>query len=195
MKVFLAGATGILGIRIVPLLVEAGHSVAGLTRSPEKVSLLADLGAIPVVGDVFDLEATVRLIEQFQPDLMMSQLTDLPDDPDVIGEYTDANARIRREGVSNLLEACRRIDVHRILVQSVAWTLSGNGGRAVEDMERAVIDAGGTILRYGQLYGPGTYHPDAPPNPPRIHVDEAARRTVMALNAEPGVVELVEGSA
>lgn len=194
MKVFLAGATGVLGIRIVPLLVEAGHTVAGLTRSPEKVSLLADLGATPVLDDVFDLDATLLSMGEFQPDLLMSQLTDLPDDPEDIGNFTDANARIRREGVSNLLEACRRIDVRRILVQSVAWALSGDGGQAVEDMEGAVIAAGGTVLRYGQLYGPGTFHPGTPPNPPRIHVDEAARRTVTLLDADPGVIELVENT-
>jgi uncharacterized protein YbjT (DUF2867 family) len=192
LRVFLAGATGVLGSRIVPLLVESGHVVAGLTRSPGKTSALADRGAVPLVGDVFDRVAITDVITDFRPDLVMSQLTDLPDDVERIGDFGAANARIRREGVGNLLAACAVTGVERILVQSVAWGLPGDGGQAAEDMERAVLGAGGTVLRYGRLYGPGTYHPDRPPEPPRIHVDDAARRTIEVLDSGPGVLELVE---
>lgn len=192
MRVFFAGATGVLGLRIVPLLVESGHVVAGLTRSPEKASLLTARGAVAVIGDVFDREAISQAVADFRPDLVMSQLTDLPDEVDRIGDFRDANIRIRREGVANLLGASGGAGVEQVLVQSVAWELPGEAGRAVEDMERAVLEAGGTVLRYGQFYGPGTYHPESPPEHPRIHLDDAARRTVEVLEFGPGIVELVE---
>ena len=192
MRVFLAGATGVLGLRIVPLLVESGHVVAGLTRSPEKASLLTARGAVAVIGDVFDREAISQAVADFRPDLVMSQLTDLPDEVDRIGDFRDANIRIRREGVANLLGASGGAGVEQVLVQSVAWELPGEAGRAVEDMERALLEAGGTVLRYGQFYGPGTYHPESPPEHPRIHLDDAARRTVEVLEFGPGIVELVE---
>jgi nucleoside-diphosphate-sugar epimerase len=192
-KLFLAGASGVLGRRLVPLLVEAGHEVVGLTRSESKRSLLEDLGAEPLVGDVFEREWLMDAVAISAPDLVLSQLTDLPDDLDQIGEYTSANARIRREGVANLLEAARRSGVvEQFFAQSVAWELPGDGGRAVMEMESRVLDAGGTVLRYGQFYGPDTFHPAIPPRPPRIHVDEAARRTVSALANRGGVHELIE---
>jgi hypothetical protein len=61
--------------------------------------------------------------------------------------------------------------------------------------ERAVLHAGGVVIRYGQLWGPGTYYPSAPPNPPRIHVDEAARQTLPALNAPPGLTIVADDRA
>lgn len=187
----MAGATGVLGSRLIPLLLETSHTVFGMTRSEEKVSLLEDLGAQPVLGDVFDRQRMVEVIGALQPDVVMSQLTDLPDDASRLDDFVSANARMRREGVSNLLEAARQNGIARFLAQSVAWILSGEGGRAVEEMEANVLQFGGTVLRYGQFYGPGTYH-SQPPEPPRIDIDEAARRTVLALDAKPGIVEITE---
>jgi nucleoside-diphosphate-sugar epimerase len=192
MRVFLAGASGVIGSRLVPLLVEAGHVVAGLTRTASKASLLEELGAEPVVGDVFDREWILAAVSAFQPDTVMHQLTDLPDDVTRVGEFAAANSRIRREGTPNLLRAARQSGVRRFLAQSVAWDLPGDGGRAVEEMEAAVLAAGGTVLRYGQFYGPGTFHPSTPPSPPRIHIDEAAQRTLDAFETGPGIVEIVE---
>ena len=99
---------------------------------------------------------------------------------------------MRREGTANLLAAARAAGASRFLAQSVAWELSGASGAAVEELERATLDVGGVVLRYGQFYGPGTYHEDEPPTPPRIQIDEAARRTVAALEAPSGIVELVD---
>jgi nucleoside-diphosphate-sugar epimerase len=192
LRVFLAGATGVIGSRLVPRLADAGHVVAGLTRSPAKASLLADLGAEPVVGDVFDREWIIAAVTAFRPDAVMHQLTDLPDDVTRIGEFAAANSRIRREGTPNLLRAARQSGAGHFLAQSVAWELPGDGGRAVEEMEAGVLAAGGTVLRYGQFYGEGTYHPVTPPPPPRIHIDEAAQRTLAALEAGPGIVEIVD---
>lgn len=78
------------------------------------------------------------------------------------------------------------------MAQSVAWELGGDAGAAVQEHERAVLDSGGVVLRYGQFYGPGTYFEDEAPSPPLIHVDEAARRTVPALDAPPGLILVTE---
>lgn len=195
MRVFLAGATGVIGVRLVPLLGEAGHVVAGLTRTPTKASVLADLGAEPMVGDVFDQDWLIAAVTAFRPDAVMHQLTDLPDDVAHVGDFVAANSRIRLEGTSNLLEAARQSGATRSFAQSVAWELPGDGGRAVEEMEARVLEAGGTVLRYGQFYGPGTYHPFSPPPPPRIQIDQAAQRTLAALESGPGIVEIVEDAA
>ncbi len=105
-----------------------------------------------------------------------------------------ANARIRREGTRNLLAAAHDARVPRFIAQSVAWPIPGDGGPAIREHERAVLDAGGLILRYGRLYGPGTYYESELPEPPRVHVDEAARRTVPALTAPGGVLVIAEAS-
>src|SRR5205814_1090120 len=107
-------------------------------------------------------------------------------------EFREANARIRREGTRNLLAAARAAGAEHFLAQSVAWPLPGDAGAAVEELERSVLEAGGVVLRYGQFYGLGTYYEQAPPPPPRVRVDEAARRTVEALGATSGVITIVE---
>jgi hypothetical protein len=75
--------------------------------------------------------------------------------------------------------------------QSVAWTIPGDGGAAVAEMEEMVLAAQGVVLRYGQFYGPGTYHPDEPPPPPHVDIDTAAVRTVELLDAATGIVTIV----
>jgi nucleoside-diphosphate-sugar epimerase len=191
-RVFVAGASGVIGVHLLPLLVSAGHQVAGMTRSPDKKTLISGLGAEPVVGDVFDVAALTDAVVEFGPDLVMHQLTDLPDDARLISRHLSANARIRREGTTNLLAAARAAGSRGFVAQSVAWELPGEGGEAKAFMEQAVIDAGGVVIRYGQFYGPGTYFPDRPPPPPRIAIDLAARETVRLLDAEPGVIEVVD---
>ncbi len=191
MRIFVAGATGVLGIRVLPLLVGAGHDVWGMTRSAFKADDVRRVGAETVVCDVYELPALRREVADASPDLILDLLTDLPDDPSSSDAVASANARIRREGTANLLTAARTSGVTRFLAESVAWTLPGDGGRAVAELERAVLNVGGVVLRYGQLYGPGTWH-DGPPAPPRVHVDEAARRTVAALEAPSAVIEIVD---
>ncbi len=192
MRIFVAGASGVIGIRLVPGLVAAGHVVAGMTRTPSKGALLSDLGAEPVVCDAFDAEALRSRVLDFGPEVIIDELTDLPDDERLIPANAGGNARIRREGTRNLLAAARAATVGRFLAQSVAWELAGDGGSAVHELERAVLEARGVILRYGRLYGPGTYFESSLPEAPRIHVDEAARRTIEALDAPTGVVMIIE---
>lgn len=192
MRIFLAGATGVIGRRLVPLLVDAGHLVAGLTRTPAKAAGLVELGAEPVVCDAFDADGLRAAAVGFKPDVVMHQLTDLPDDIARLADGRQANARIRREGTRNLLAAASASGASRILAQSVAWQIPGDGGLAAQFLERSVLDAGGTVLRYGTFYGPGTYYPDAPPPEPRVHIDEAARRTVAALDAPRGILVITD---
>jgi uncharacterized protein YbjT (DUF2867 family) len=192
MRVFLAGASGVIGSRVVPLLLAGGHQVTAMTRSAEKVEQLADAGAMPVVCDVFDLEALNAAVASARPDLIMSQLTDLPDDVEAIPEHSASHNRIRREGTRNLLVAASAVGVGRFSAQSVAWELPGDGAAAVVEMEQMVLEFPGLIMRYGQFYGPGTYYPDDPPPLPRVHIDAAAVRTVSLLDEISGVVTVIE---
>ena len=192
MRVFVAGASGVIGMRLVPLLVAAGHVAAGMTRSAEKAPSLRALGAEPVVCDVYEAEALREAVVAFAPDVVRHELTDLPDDEQLIGELAAANVRMRREGTANLLAAAGAAGARRILAQSIAWDVDGERGAAKDELERSVLAAGGVVLRYGRFYGPGTYYVHDPPPPPRVHVDAAARRTVELLSAESGVVTISE---
>ena len=169
-RVFLAGASGVIGIRLTALLGAAGHDVAGMTRSPEKAAAISALGATPVVCDVFDARALTAAVVEFHPDAVLHELTDLPDDVARITDFGASNARIRREGTRNLLAAAEAADVSRFLAQSVAWELPGDAGLATADLESAVLAARGVVLRYGQFYGPGTYHEADLPDAPRIEI-------------------------
>jgi nucleoside-diphosphate-sugar epimerase len=193
-RVFVAGATGVIGIRLVPLLVAAGHAVGAMTRSPGKQDGLVDLGAEPFVVDVFDAAALSAAVAAFAPDTVVHQLTDLPDDVADLPGHRGANARMRREGTRNLVAAARAARATSFVAQSVAWPMQGEGGAAVAELERTVLDIGGVVLRYGQLYGPGTFYEDGLPPPPRVHVDEAARRTLPALDAPSGTLIITEGA-
>ena len=104
-RVFLAGGSGVIGVRLIPLLVGAGHVVAGMTRSAGKADALRSLGAEPVVCDVFDAASLREAMLAFRPDIVLHQLTDLPDDRARIPELGAANNRMRREGTANLLAA------------------------------------------------------------------------------------------
>jgi hypothetical protein len=192
MRVFLAGASGVIGMRLIPLLAAEGRQVTAMTRSHRKADTLRDLGADPIVCDVFDTSALCEAVKAAGPDIIMNQITDLPDTVDRIGEYGVANARIRREGTQNLLAAARAAGVTRFITQSVAWTIPGDGGAAVEDMERSVLSIGGTIIRYGQFYGDGTYYEEPPRLGPIVHVDTAARRTLVALATDVALLTVVD---
>jgi len=192
MRIFVAGASGVIGIRLVPLLVAAGHDVAGMTRSPGKMAVLKELGAEPVLCDVYDTSVLRAAVVEFAPDAVIDQLTDLPDDLAKISELSARAERMLREGTGNLLDAAAAARADRFLAQSIAWELPGERGVTYHEHERAALDAGGVVIRYGQLYGPNTYYETGKPDPPRIQIDEAARRTVPIIEAPPGIVEVVE---
>ena len=193
MRIFLAGASGVIGQRLIPRLVQAGHVVGGMTRSAGKAELVTHLGAEPILCDVFDRAALIKAVGDFKPDIVLNELTDLPDDVAQISDHADRNARIRTEGTQNLIAAAQQSGSPKILAQSVAWKLpDGPDARAVEELERSVLAVSGVVLRYGQLYGPGTYNETRTPPEPRVDIDRAAELTVEALDKPSGVIVIID---
>ncbi len=184
MKIFVAGATGAVGSKLVPTLVEHGHTVVGTTTTPGKVEGLRAAGGTPVVLDVLDRDAVVEAIAHAQPDVVVHQATALAGFVDFrkFDEGFALTNRLRTEGTDNLLEGMRRAGVRRIVAQSYAgpgrFARSGAMVKTEDDpfdpdppaamrrtveamahLERAVLGAEGveaTVLRYGGFYGPGT---------------------------------------
>jgi hypothetical protein len=100
MRIFLAGASGVIGQRLIPRLVQAGHVVGGLTRSPSKTELLSHLGAEPILCDVFDREALIQAVRDFKPDVVLNELTDLPDDAAQISELANLMRWTTPDGIA-----------------------------------------------------------------------------------------------
>ena len=215
MRVFLAGAGGVIGRRLTPLLVKMGHQVAGTTRSADKAGAIRAMGAEPVVVDVFDAEALKRAVAAAKPDAVIHQLTDLaygPTSPHY-QESLKRNARIRVEGTPNLAAAAKAAGVRRLIAQSIAFIYAqGPGARvetdpmapaegamastipAVKALEDAVLAMPeGIVLRYGYFYGPGTWSPDGPGRRPCVNLDAAAHVAANALTrGEPGLYNIAE---
>jgi nucleoside-diphosphate-sugar epimerase len=214
--VFLAGASGAIGRRLVPMLVAEGWRVVAMTRSATKSALLEELGSMPVVADVYDRSVLERAMADAQPDIVVHQLTDLPYglDPSRMAEASIRNARIRHEGTCNLVAAAVRAGVRRLVAQSIAFAYAdgkrpfreedqlavnaegrvGVSARGVASLERQVLEAPleGLVLRYGRLYGAGTGF-DSPSGEAPLHVDAAARACVLALTTgAPGVYNIAE---
>jgi len=216
-RIFLAGAAGVIGRRLTPLLVAHSHSVWGATRSPDNCEFLRKLGARPVLVDVFDAEALAAAVLEAKPEIVIHQLTDLAvvHDPAKRSDALAHNARIRDEGTRNLVAAARNAGAHRLIAQSIAWAYApgprphneehpldtdAEGDRAVSvrgvaSLERQVLAASpmeGVVLRYGRLYGPGS-GADAPPGLPSLHVDAAAYAALLAINrGEPGAFNIAD---
>jgi hypothetical protein len=190
-RIVLAGATGVIGSRLLPLLLADGHAVAAVTRTQEKVHELRSVGAHPVVCDVFDAAGLTTAVQAFAPEIVIHQLTDLPDRPEQLGEYAARNDRIRTEGTRNLIAAAPAAGATRLIAQSIAWRPTGRAA-AVEEHERQILDAGGLVIRYGQLYGPGTFYERERPDHPRVHVAVAAALTWRLLEAPAGTAVVAE---
>jgi nucleoside-diphosphate-sugar epimerase len=217
MNIFLAGATGAIGKRLVPLLLDAGHHVVGITRTPTKADALRAAGVDPAVVDVFDGPSLSQAVLEAHADLVMHQLTDLPPglDPSRMAEGTVRNARMRSEGTRNLVAAALASGAHRLIAQSIAWMyapgpqphleddpldIHAPGTRAitatgVATLERLTVSSPpieGVVLRYGHLYGPGTGF-DVPGEPPSLHVDAAAAAALLAIEkARAGIYNIAE---
>lgn len=192
MRIFLAGATGAIGKRLVPLL--TSHEVFGTTRFANKAEALRKLGARPVVVDVFDAASLMKEVLAAKPEIVVHQLTDLPPglDPARMAEAAGRNARIRIEGTKNLIAAALAAGARRFIAQSIAWEAQGVSAEGVASLERQTLQAQGTVLRYGRLYGPGTGRDDAPAGL-ACHVDVAARAAVIAVEqGEPGIVRVLD---
>ena len=205
MRVFLAGAGGAIGRRLVPLLLRAGHEVTGTTRSADTASELARAGVVPAVLDIFDAPAVTAAVGAAKPAVVIHQLTDLPrqfDEARIAASYPK-NARIRIEGTRNLIAAAQAAAAGRFIVQSIAFAYAAGREphpetdpfnladpvRAVTvkgaaDMEHQVLSASGLdaiVLRYGLLYGPSTWREASSGQKPALHVDAAAHAALLAI--------------
>jgi nucleoside-diphosphate-sugar epimerase len=220
MRIFLAGATGAIGRRLVPLLLKAGHMVTGTTRSTTRGDALRLAGVEPVIVDVFDAPALSRAVAAARPEIVVHQLTDLPPglDPSQMDQGTRRNARMRSEGTRNLVMAALESVVSRLVAQSIAWMyapgpephseddpldLDAQGTRAitvegVATLERLTLSSppiDGVVLRYGHLHGPGT-GTAARCDVPCLHVDAAAVATVQAIEkGHRGIYNIAEANA
>lgn len=184
MRIFLAGASGAIGRPLTSQLVAAGHDVVAMTRSPLRAAELRQRGAQPVVCDVFDRGSLARCVQQAKPDVIVHQLTALPEriDSRRVQSLLAATNRLRTEGTHNLYQAGQLAGARRFLAQSVAFAYAPDGNQpmteeaslwtqphdsfagvveAVRRLEREVLagpDLPGIVLRYGFFYGPGTYY-------------------------------------
>jgi nucleoside-diphosphate-sugar epimerase len=217
MKVFLAGAAGAIGRRLVPLLLGAGHAVTGTTRSGEKAAELKARGVTAVVVDVYEAAALRDAVERAAPEVVIHQLTDLPKilDPHRPAAFGD-NSRLRIEGTPNLVAAAQAAGARRLIAQSIAFAYapgpephaeddplaspdgdapSAVTARGVRALEQAVLGAAaldGIVLRYGRLWGPGTWN-STPNGRGVLHVDAAAHAALLALTrGERGVYNVAE---
>jgi nucleoside-diphosphate-sugar epimerase len=217
MKVFLAGAAGVIGRRLVPLLREAGHDVVGTTRSGETAAELKARGVTAAVVDVYDAAALREAVLRAHPDVVIHQLTDLPKalDPSQPRNF-EGNMRLRIEGTANLVAAAQVAGAARLIAQSIAFayapgaephaetdpiasaegdTPAAMTARGVRALESAVLGAAGLdgiVLRYGRLYGPGTWYP-APSGRGALHVDAAAHAALLAMTrGRPGAYNIAE---
>lgn len=203
--VFLAGASGVIGVPLSRMLVAAGWQVYGSTRNLDRATALRDAGVSPVVVDVFDARALTEAVSTVRPDVVVHQLTDLPAQrtSEAMAGALVRNARLRREGTRHLVDAALAAGCARMVAQSIAWAyapgalphteedpldIAAQGERAttvqaVRVLESAVLQTpglSGAVLRYGKLYGPGTWSM-APSADIPLHVDDAARAAFLAV--------------
>ncbi|RVO64406.1 NAD-dependent epimerase/dehydratase family protein [Sinorhizobium meliloti] len=184
MKIFIAGATGAVGLPLVRALATLGHQVIGMTRPGQGPDRLRELGAEVSFADAFDREAVHRAIEAAAPGVVIDQLTWLPANPADIIKAMPNDTRLHREGGTNLLAAAEKLGVRRYIMQSRGFYLETLAGGLADETARLRYDApgeigestrtigayedrvlasplDGVVLRYGFFYGPGTwYRPD-----------------------------------
>jgi 2-alkyl-3-oxoalkanoate reductase len=236
MKVFVAGASGAIGRSLVPQLLAAGHEVTGMTRREENAAAIRAAGAEAVVCDVFDAAALESAVREASPEVVIHELTALP--PRLDPKSKDALAptnRLRSEGTRNLIAAAQTAGARRLIAESVAffyvpegdWVKDedapafgeapgpfGEASKALAGLERQVTGAEGlegVVLRYGWLYGPGTYYDRDGSQTEDFHkrrmpvvgkgtgtfsfiqVEDAASATVAAVErGKPGIYNVVD---
>lgn len=215
MKVFIAGATGALGKQLVPMLVERGHEVTGMTRTSAKQDLIRGLGARPVVADALDPEGVARAVAEAEPEVVIHQLTAI--DASRFGRSLDKTFaltnRLRTEGTDHLLAAANAVGARRFIAQSFAgWPFERTGGPikteedplqasppktvsetlgAIKYLEATVTGAEGIeglALRYGGFYGPGT---SLAVNPDSEQVEMVRKRRFPIVGNGAGIWSLV----
>ena len=182
MRIFLAGASGAVGKRLVPALVTKGHHVVGMIHSPQKADWVRLMGAEPILANGLHADAVHQAVARTHPEVIINQMTALSPDfnPRKFDQIFATTNRLRTEGNDNLLAAAKAGGVRRFIAQSYAgWPYARIGGpikteadpldpdppkplrntlTAIRHLESATIHAGleGFVLRYGSFYGPGT---------------------------------------
>ncbi|HVX99684.1 MAG TPA: NAD(P)-dependent oxidoreductase [Pseudorhodoplanes sp.] len=214
MRVFLAGAAGAIGRRLVPLLLREGHRVSGTTRSSAKAEWLEGQGATAIVVDVFNAAALRQAVIDARPDVVIHQLTDLSSKD--LDEARARNARIRIEATPALVRAAVAAGARRFVAQSIAFAyapaplpipesaplnltsddpVARRTAEGVAALEGAVLEepaVEGVVLRYGRLYGPGTWS-GSPNGASPLHVDAAAHAALLATSrGAPGIYNVAE---
>jgi nucleoside-diphosphate-sugar epimerase len=204
--VFLAGATGAIGAPLMTLLVQRDYRIVAMTRSASRADALRGERITPVVADALFADDVRRVIADAQPDVVVHQLTDLPRnlDPAHMDEAIRRNANIRNVGTANLVQAALQAGVRHVVAQSIAWAYrpgaephredhpldsDATGARAISvggviALENAVLQTSGIqgcVLRYGQIYGPGTGSDDASGKTMPLHVQAAAWAALLAV--------------
>lgn len=210
MRIFICGASGAIGRPLVRLLVRDGHDVTGTTRTPSKAAAIEALGATPVVVDVYDTDALRAAMVVAQPDVVIHQLTDLPDtrDPATLPAFAEANRRVRIEGTANVVAAAQAAGARRLIAQSIAMVYvpgtppyresdpiepTATGEIALEEAVLGASGIDGIVLRYGRWYGPGTWSEQRDGRRAPIHVDAAAEAARLAvLRGAPGIYNIAE---
>jgi nucleoside-diphosphate-sugar epimerase len=182
MRIFLAGASGVIGRPLVPMLVDAGHEVVGTTRSPEKAERLRAAGAEPALVDALDAEALGAVVRESRPEVVIHELTDLPARFNPRKPDYGKTPQLRREATATLAAAGAEAGARRLISQSIAFIYRPSGGpvkdedapladmtgssfadatEATIELERITTETPaleGVVLRYGWFYGPGTYY-------------------------------------
>ena len=209
-NIFVAGATGAIGRRLTPLLLDAGYSVTGLTRDPARARELERGGVRAIVGDVYDAAGLYVAVAAPNPEIVVHQLTDLPHSRDDRADpkALERNARVRIDGTRHLVDAALRAGARRIVAQSIAFAyangpephaesdpLDAQTRGSVITLERLVLESPpliGTVLRVGSFYGPGTWAAEPAGTLP-LHVDAAAWATLLAIGrSAAGVFNIAE---
>jgi nucleoside-diphosphate-sugar epimerase len=183
MRVYVAGASGAIGLPLVRRLSEAGHEVTGSTRHEEKAASIREAGGEPAICDALEADALEASVKAAAPEVVVNQLTQFPDKSEPAkASFFEGSNRVRREGGRNLLAAARAAGARRFLTQSICFLYAPEGEwvkdedarpyddapgpfrEAVEVLighEREALGADGIealVLRYGQFYGGGTYY-------------------------------------
>jgi nucleoside-diphosphate-sugar epimerase len=226
MRIFLAGGSGAIARQLIPLLTAAGHDVFATTRKRDRQAQIAARGGEPILLDALDRSGVLATVASLRPEVILHQLTDLAEG---VGP---GNAIVRIQGTRNLVDAARATGVSRMISQSIAWVVAPVGAAgtapatvddpldpdpsepragtiaAVRALENATFELEqGIVLRYGQLYGPGTWYArdgkfglaamngDLPATPAianLLHIHDAARAAVAALDWPAGLVNIVD---
>lgn len=222
MKIIVAGGTGVIGRSMLPRLVREGHEVFAMTRDNKSDEFLKGVGVTPVQADALDNNAVLVAFQKVQPEVVIHQLTSLG------SVNLKDNAKIRIIGTRNLVEASKAVGVKKIIAQSLAFVYEPGSTPATEEVPLdfeapnprkinvdgvAALESAAAelpeyvILRYGLIYGPGTWYDKEGMGGQQVlkeqvkatdsitsflHVEDAAQAAVEALKWPTGPINIVD---